>query len=135
MNFDFTCNRFWIGQDVPHQIWEGQAADGLANTFVTRFFHNKLLFYLDNYFRCYFHYLSPDFINAAFSIVGLILFLIGVYFAISKRNKLIIVFILLSPIFPLIELPSVKIYQGIITYGLDVAVMIYGLWSLKRKLF
>ncbi|MBI3558884.1 hypothetical protein HY085_00650 [Candidatus Gottesmanbacteria bacterium] len=107
MNINFVCNYSWILGDVPHQIWEAQTADGSANTLLTRFFHNKLAFYLNNFARCYFSYLSPDFLTKAFTLIGLILFIVGLYFAISQRKHLLLILICLAPIFALLDIPSV----------------------------
>ncbi len=61
----FHCTHLAILTDVPLQLWEVITTDGTTTTpiWVTRLFHNKPLFFTINYFKCYFNYLSPHFLN------------------------------------------------------------------------
>lgn len=105
----FTCTHNAILIDVPHQIWEAVTTDGPGQTplWMTRMMHNKPVFYLLNYARCYFHYLSPPFISQRLSAFGAIA-VFGLLYVLWKKGgktwritKLIIV---LYPLIFLFEL-------------------------------
>ncbi len=130
MNFNFFCTRSWIAQDLPHQIWEAQTADGHVAPFITRFLHNKVFFLFNNYLRCYLTYLSPDYVVSMVTIIGLVLFLVGLYFLVSKKNYLLLGFILLAPLFPVLEIPKDKNYQGIILLTSLLSTICYGVFSM-----
>lgn len=133
MNINFTCNLTFIIRDVPHQIWEAQSADGGIPVLLSRFLHNKPTFFADNFLRCYLSYLSPEFINAAFTFLGLILFLIGLWYVVTKKKKLLLALILVAPLFPLFELPKVMLWQGIIIYTVEALIIIYGVIRLFKR--
>lgn len=135
MNINFVCIKDGILQDVPHQLWEATTADGhSANVLVTRFLHNKLLFYSNNFFRCYLSYLSPDFVTTAFSIIGLVFFLAGVYFLVRRRIWILLVILLLAPLSPLFSFPKNNLVQGLILYSVLLLVILFGLYhSLRSK--
>lgn len=135
MNINFVCAKDWILGDVPHQIWEAVTADGTANVLLTRFLHNKLLFYSNNFFRCYFSYLSFDFITAGFSIVGLAFFLYGIYSLISRKKWIFLFFVAIAPLFPLLQIPSDVKYRGMFLYGILGAVILCGLYCATKDLF
>jgi len=133
MNINFFCTKAWILGDVPHQVWEAQTADPNANVLMTRFLHNKLSLYSNNFARCYLSYLSPDFINAAFTIVGLILFLAGIYFLVVKKNWRILTILLLAPLFPLFSFPESKLIQGVILYSAQGLAILAGFYYLVKN--
>ncbi len=133
MSFDFICSRDRILLDVPYQIWEAQSADGGLNVFLTRLFHNKLLFYGSNFFRCYLSYFSPDFIARVFTIFGLIFFLLGVWYLISRKKRFLAILFLLVPLSPLFQIPdTVSVQAGILFSGFGL-VMIFGLVSAVKS--
>lgn len=132
MNFNFSCIGSRISLDLPHQIWEAQSYDPPGQIWVTRLFHNKIAFLANNYSRCYLSYFSPEFLTAAFSILGLILFLIGVYFLISRRNRWFLAVLLAAPLPALFEFPTFVPLRAVIIYGVELLVMGYGIVSLVK---
>lgn len=131
MNIDFVCNKTWIFGDVWHQIWEAQTADGLRVPLeVTRLLHNKFFFYANNFSRCYFFYLSPDFVAAAFTIVGLLFFLIGLWYLVIEKKWFVLILLLSAPLLPLFEIPREKIQQGIVLYFIEGAIVVFGVYRL-----
>lgn len=134
MSIDFACTSEWIKLDVPHQIWEAQSADGGAGSVLwTRLLHNKVLFYASNYLRCYLAYLSPDFVNRVFSALGLIFFLVGIWYALTRKNLLVLGFALLAPLPPLFLYPKFSAVTGVYL-GLIVLVQLYGFYQAARHL-
>lgn len=127
MNFEFTCTGSRILMDIPHQIWEAQTADGPANTLLTRFFHSRPSFLAENFLRCYLSYLSVDFIAGTFTVLGLLLFLLGLWYLISKRKWAIVSVLLLAPLSPLFEFPADGTWRAVILFAPQIAVMIIGL--------
>lgn len=138
MNTDFFCTASRISRDLPHQIWEAQTADGIVNPLITRFFHNKLFFYLNNYLRCYLSYLSLDYIANVITFAGMVLYVFGIWHLVSRKSKWIVV-ILLTPLFPLLEWPRLAGWRvGLYYFGLIsmTACGFYALWDWwGRKLF
>lgn len=109
MNTELFCDRFAILRDVPLQLWEAQTADGsTAPPLLTRFYHNKVLFYGTNFLRCYLSYFSPDFILHIFGLLGTIFFLIGIIYIVDKKKKFYEVLLIISPFFPLFRIPRDK---------------------------
>jgi hypothetical protein len=95
---DVTCTIAWISQDLPHQVWEAQAADGMgAYTWLTRFLHNKIMFWGSNLARCYVSYLSPDYIAKKFTLVGLAVFLVTIWWLVSRKKYKWLALIFLIP--------------------------------------
>src|SRR3989338_5374862 len=135
MNFNFLCTKDWILGDVPLQLWEATPAYGpTANALLTRFLHNKPMFYLDNFLRCYLSYLSADFLVKAFSLLGLGLFIFGVYQAIRQRRKWLLSIVLMTPLFPLFQFPAANLAQGVLLYGSQLALILFGLQQLIKIL-
>jgi hypothetical protein len=50
---NFGCDFAYFQTEVPRQIQEAIMMDAGQNVLLTRFFHNKPLFYLVNFCRCY----------------------------------------------------------------------------------
>lgn len=132
MIFDFSCDIGHIQLDVPHQIWERSTIDSQANIWYTRFLNNKPVVYLNNILHCYFSYLSPDFINQTFTIFGLILFGIGLYYIVVNKKWPILTFLLLAPISPLFDLPQSGLAQTIILYSALILVMFFGVKKILK---
>lgn len=130
MNFNFSCDIGHIKLDVPHQLWEATTADGHANTFLTRFLHNTPSFYGSNFFKCYLSYLSPDFINQTFSLIGLVLFGLGLWYLVVNKKWPILIFLLIAPLSPLFDLPSSGLAQTTILYTVLILVMCFGVKNL-----
>ncbi|MBI4099903.1 hypothetical protein HY440_02750 [Candidatus Microgenomates bacterium] len=135
MIFDFSCDIGHIRNDIPHQLWEATTADGNANTLVTRFFHNTPSFYANNFLKCYLSYLSPDFLSQTFTIFGLVLFGLGLWYLLIRRKWFILALLFLAPIFPLFDFPSNGLAQTIILYGTEGLVMLYGVKNLWKFFF
>lgn len=131
----FSCDIGHIRNDLPHQLWEATTADGNANTLVTRFFHNTPAFYANDLLKCYLSYLSPDFLNQTFTIFGLILFGLGLWYLVIRRRWLILTILLLAPISPLFDLPGSGLAQTIILYGAESLVMFFGIKNLWEYFF
>lgn len=135
INFDFTCTRAWIDGDVPLQIWEAISADGHdIPIFIVRLFHNKPVIYGTNFLRCYSSYLSPDFITRTFTIIGLVLYLIGLYGLVAKNKKLFLAALILAPLFPLMLPFENRTISGVIIYGALLFVIAYGIYFLSKSL-
>lgn len=108
MLFELSCTRTWIVTDLPHQIWEAQAADGTgAYVLFTRFLHNKLFFWGNNLLRCHLSYLSPDFLLKQFGFVLMVLFYLGIWRLLRRGQFLLLGILVLLPfVFVLDLLPS-----------------------------
>ncbi len=137
MIFDFSCDIGHIQNDLPHQLWEAISADGHANTLLTRFLHNTPSFYGSNFLKCYLFYLSPDFINQTFSLIGLILFGLGMWYLVVNKKWPITAFLLIAPLSPLFDIPSDGLAQTIIIYCALILVMFFGaknIWEFLNTL-
>jgi hypothetical protein len=130
MNFEFTCIASRITIDLPGQIWEAQALNPPNQVILSRLLYNKYLLILSNYTRCYVTYFSPEFLTTTFTVLGLVLYLVGVYFVIKNKNKSLIAILLISPLIPLFELGPV-LFRAATIYFTQVAIMFYGLIKLK----
>lgn len=135
MNFNSTCILSRILLDVPPQLWEAQTGSGLGNTLLVRFFHNKLTVLLDNFTRCYVSFFSPDFIAATFSVLGLILFLIGLYNLISRKKFSWLLFLLICPLPILLEIPRSVFFREIILFTGLGSVILFGIYRCYKKFF
>ncbi len=135
MTFDFSCDIGHIRNDLPHQLWEATTADGNANTLVTRFFHNTPSFYTNDLLKCYLSYLSPDFLNQTFTILGLLLFALGLWHLVVNKKWLLIIFLLLAPLSPVFDIPQSGLAQTIILYAAEILVMIFGVKKLWDYFF
>ena len=131
MTFNLSCTASYIKIDFPLQLWEAQVADGVsANTFVTRFLHNKLLFLMNNLLRCQLSYLSPDFINKQFSLLGLVLFLLGIWHLAKKGAWIPLVVLVIAPLAVVFNIPSISSLPAVILYGVELMVIAFGLKEL-----
>lgn len=138
INFNFTCTKNWIEGDVPLQIWEAISADSNGSLFNVRLLHNKPLFYATNYLRCYFSYLSPDFVARTFTILGVILYLAGLYGLARNNKKLFLAVLFLTPLLPLFLSPDRQTLSGLVLYAGILFVICYGiifLWKSLKKSF
>lgn len=111
--------------DLPHQIWEAEAADPANQIFITRMFHNKIGFFLSNYLRCYLSY---------FSLENFIFYLPGLYFAVRNKSHKMLVFALLIPLFPLLEIGPLT-FRQIIFYGGYIIISGYGLFNIFSRFY
>ncbi len=106
-----SCTHLAINTDVPLQLWEAIMTAGSAGTpiWLVRMLMNKPLYFLLNYLRCYFHYLSPLFISqqtSPFITILLILIVFLVWKRWSVGWKVIKWIILIYPLIFLFELQS-----------------------------
>lgn len=134
MNFDFSCNIGHIQLDVPHQIWELSTAQGSANPLFVRFLYNKLTFFATNIVRCYTHYLSPEFLNQTYTIFGLVLYLVGVYYLVKNKKKISLTVLLIAPLFPLSELGPL-LFRAAVIYLSQIAIMLYGFIKIVKSCY
>jgi hypothetical protein len=86
MNIEFLCDRFNVAREVPLLVNEAQSADHNGIILFTRFLHNKLTFTVNGYLNCYSSYLSPHTIASIFSLFGLVLFFVGLYYLAKKKT-------------------------------------------------
>lgn len=97
------CDWAGIVVDVPLQLREAVTMDGGQNTFLTRFFHNKPLFYSVNFSQCYLRYFQPIFIFSFIPLWGLPFLIIGFSYIFSRMRfilvKLFICALLITPLF------------------------------------
>jgi hypothetical protein len=121
MSFNNLCSYSTINQMLPRHIWESQVYDRIISPFEIRLFHNKILFTLGDSVSCYLSYYSPDFLLKQFTLLGLILFTVGL-FSLTKNKKILVLTLLL--VIPLIYFPL-----GMIV---DIIVMFVGLYYLVR---
>lgn len=136
MNFDFTCTGSRIFLDLPYQIWEMQTGDPQISTVLTRFFHNRLFFLGNDFFRCYLSYFSPDYLGRALSVFGVALFSLGLFFLVSKRRWLILTIVLAGPLFPLFEFPADSFWRGFLLWtgwSISIAIGLIGSVNLFHK--
>ena len=127
MNTDFWCTKSWIIQDLPHQIWEAQTADGHTSSLIVRFFHNKATFWSNNLSRCYLSYWSVDAVTNTFTVVGLALLFIGFFGLLLNRKYKIMMIILAGPLFPLLELGT-PLLRSTVYYICQVSAILIGLY-------
>lgn len=135
MIFDFSCDLGHIQNDVPHQLWEAISADSGSPLWLTRLLHNKPLFYANNFLKCYLSYLSPDFLNKTFSLLGLILFGLGLWHLVTNKRWVVLTILLLAPLSPLFDQPPSGLAQTIILYSAEILVMLYGLKNVWQRFF
>mgnify|MGYP001617550830 FL=1 len=135
MNFDLTCILSRITLDIPPQLWEVQTASGMGNTLLVRLLHNKLSVLINNFSRSYVSFLSPDFIAASFSILGLILFLVGLYSLISRKKLIWLGILLICPLPVLLEIPKNVTLRGTFLYTGLGSVILFGLYRCYKKFF
>lgn len=91
--------------DLELQLIYAINHDQDLNIFIARMFHNKLLqFFIDVYKR-YTHFLDPQLLITLLSFIGLFGVLVGIWYFLNsrKRNKKVLFLILISFIFPLLE--------------------------------
>ncbi len=91
--------------DLELQLIYAINHDQGLNVFIARMFHNKLLqFFIDVYKR-YTHFLDPQLLITLLSFAGLFGVLVGIWYFLKsgKRNKKILFLILISFLFPLLE--------------------------------
>lgn len=122
------CDFLAIKIDVPLQIQEAITMDKGQNPLLTRFFHNKPLFYSTNIARCYFKYFHPHFLISLLSVLGFFFFLAGLYHLLdnwrSPKAKVLLFLLLSIPLANIFSLPSktgtvffVLLLWGISFYG------------------
>jgi len=127
MNTNLFCSISWVIRDVPLQIWEAETVGGHAGPVIlTRLFHNKILFYLNNLSRCYLSYLSPDFIFNCVTIIGALLVYIGIYFLVRQKKYLLILIFLSGPLFPLLEITNNSEFRMAVLLADFIFVAIFG---------
>lgn len=133
MNFEgIACNLSTIKAAVPHHIWEAQVFDRIIPTNEARIFHNKIIFFGNDLAGCYAGYFSPEYLSAHLSFVGFLLFLVGIWYLLSRKKFLL-------PIL-LIGLPVGDIFLGLpvlgrITISVQAIVAAIGFWFLARQFY
>ena len=129
------CDFFALKMDVPLQIQEAITMDKGQNPLLTRFFHNKPLFYGVNFTQCYFKYFHPYFLILLLHIFGFIFFLPGIYFLLENWRRLMAKILLFSlfitPLLNIFISPTKR--GGVILLAVILwVVSFYGLWSLSK---
>jgi len=132
MNINYICSVDSVIRDVPMQLWELSTNDGRAGQGpeIVKLFHNKFFVYPSNFFDCYLSYLFPRYVYQNFSIIGLILFFLGIYFLVINKNIRILFLLLFAPVIMMLFFPSIYftlIYVLIMVYGL-----VYSIINLKK---
>lgn len=119
MNFNNLCSLSTIDPNFTRHVWEAQIYDRTVSPEVIRLFHNKIFYFLNDASNCYLNYFSPDFLFQRFTLIGVALFIIGIYHLFSTKKYRVLFALFLTPIvyFPL----------GI---GTDIIIIIVGLKSL-----
>lgn len=143
MNFEPICSISGINLDIPLLIWELETGDNSGSVFITRLLHNKLVVAGNSYLGCYTSFFSPEVVTSIFGILGLALFIIGIYFLISKRHFKILAILLILPIISITQITTPFINRKVILVALHLFVILFGLHysvislksMLKNKLF
>lgn len=65
---NFGCDLTYFQTEVPRLIHEAITTDGGQHVLITRFFHNKPVFYLVNFFKCYLGFFNLLYIIALFGL-------------------------------------------------------------------
>ncbi len=120
------CNSLAISIDLPLQIEEAITMDGGQNPVLTRFFHNKPLFYGTSVVQCYFEYFAPPLLFSLLSPVGFIFFIFGSYSLfnkwMSKFSKVLL--------FSLLLIIPVNIFR-LVSNNLGMTLLILVLWLIS----
>lgn len=101
-----VCNNFTANQAIPPRIFFETTMDGSTqNTYLTRFYHNKLGIYLSEFSRCYSNVFDPNFVYDSLGLVGLIAYFAAIYYIIVKKIWILITLALLLPLLPFLNAP------------------------------
>ncbi len=130
MNINFLCDKYAVFRELPHLIWEAQSADTTNSILVTRILHNKPLFLGNEFARCYTSYLSPLFLFDQLGLLGFLLLLVGIFFALKNRFYVPLVFLLLTPLAPLFATPSSPSVQAVLLFSSQGFTVAYGVVKL-----
>lgn len=132
MNFDQACILSRIFLDLPHQLWEIQATSSWG-IFATRLLHNKATVLLNNLSRCYVTSFSPEYVGATFSIMGLALFLAGLYLLVKNKKWLWLVAISLTPLPLLFEFPQNSLLRPAFLFAGQFFIILSAIWFMIEK--
>jgi hypothetical protein len=130
MNIEFLCDRFNVAREVPLLVNEAQSADHNGIILFTRFLHNKLTFTVNGYLNCYSSYLSPHTIASIFSLFGLVLFFVGLYYLAKKKRWLFLGSLLIGPALPLVPFYINHRVIALIMYLPQLLVILVGLLTI-----
>lgn len=102
-----VCNLKTALQNLPPRIFAEQTIDGPDQpVLLTRFFHNKAVIFTQEFTRCYFYSLDPNFIYKSVGFIGIVAWLNFVYQIASSKKIFLLIFFLVIPILPFIYLSS-----------------------------
>lgn len=132
MNFNtFTCISSRIQLDLPNQLWEARNFDP-SGDLLGKLLHNKLYFLFDNYGRCYVSFFSPEIIAGIFTIIGVVLFFMGIFHLLRGGKYLVLLLLLLSPLPILFEFPTDPNLRVIPLLLVEFGIIVFGLWRLVK---
>lgn len=126
------CNFTDLRIGIPLKIQEAITMDGGQNTLLTRFFHNKPLFYSTGFTQCYLKYFDLNFLLSILSPFGFLFSLLGFYHFLKNWNhklvKILLIIFLLAPIVNISEF--YKNLSIILFMSMVWITSLYGLWLL-----
>lgn len=102
-----VCNLQTIGQVLPLRIFAEQTIDGSYQpVLLTRFFHNKVGIFLNEFARCYFNVFDLNFVAGSIGFLGLLLILVALYQLIITKKFIFLGVFLITPLFSILALPG-----------------------------
>lgn len=107
-NLATFCKLQDIGINVPLKLQEAITSDGGQNPILTRFFHNKPLFYTVDFTQCYLKYFHPLFLLSFTGFLGFLIFIYGAYQLLKRWRLFYIKMFLVSFFFvPLLSITGI----------------------------
>lgn len=105
------CNIQTAGLALKPRIFQQTTTDGnLQNTYVTRFFHNKVGILGSEFSKCYFNFFDPVTIAKNTLYIGLIPWLFLAYKILSLKKWTVLAPIIIFPILPFFNIPFPVVY-------------------------
>lgn len=100
------CNFKTATQALAPRIFAEQTVDGHDQpVLVTRFLHNKVGIFANEFSRCYFNVLDPNFVYHSVGLIGIIFWLYFSYQIIVKKRWLMLSMFLVVPVLPFLRFP------------------------------
>lgn len=101
-----TCNTKTATLALKPRIFQQTTIDGsLQNTYLTRFFHNKLGILGSEFGKCYFNFFDPVIIAQNTLYIGFISWIFLAYKILSLKKLKILIPVLFFPILPFLNIP------------------------------
>lgn len=132
MNFEtVSCSLNTIKAALPHDIWLAAVSDRTVSPVVSRLFHNKIVFWGNDLARCYLTYFSPEYIARLLTIIGLMFFIIGAGWLVSKHQFWPLILLLVLPLGTIfLQIVWLEVATGLLEAGIAGA----GLYAAGTKL-